>query len=121
MVSQRRPRSRNRRAVSPTILAGQAFLPWLSVVAGVVERSALRPSGRVVVTGANGQLGGATVLLALARGAGTTAEVERNAASLARLAALGPRVRPVHFVGDWVTDAPAPSPPGSKPPSSSAA
>ena len=84
-----------------------AFLPWLTVAAGAVERSALRPGDRLVVTGASGQLGGATVLLALARGAGTIAAVGRNMSSLQRLAALDPRVHPVRSVGDRAADATA--------------
>lgn len=85
-------------------LARLAFLPWLSVAAGAVERSALTPGDRVVVTGASGQLGGATVLLALARGAGRIAAVGRNTTSLERLAALDPRVRVVHSVGSRAAD-----------------
>jgi len=85
-------------------LARLAFLPWLSVAAGAVERSALAPGDRVVVTGASGQLGGATVLLALARGAGRIAAVGRNARNLERLAALDPRVRVVGSVGSRAAD-----------------
>lgn len=88
-------------------LARLAFLPWLTVAAGAVERSALNPGDRVVVTGASGQLGGATVLLALARGAGKIAAVGRNSGSLERLAALDPRVLPVRSVGDRAADAAA--------------
>ncbi len=88
-------------------MARLAFLPWLTVAGAAVERSALSPGDRVVVTGASGQLGGATVLLALARGAGTIAAVGRNASSLERLAALDPRVRTVRSVGDRATDAAA--------------
>ena len=88
-------------------LARLAFLPWLTVAGGAVERSALGPGDRVVVIGASGQLGGATVLLALARGAGTIAAVGRNASSLERLAALDPRVRTVRSVGDRAADAAA--------------
>ncbi len=88
-------------------LARLAFLPWLTVAGGAVERSALGPGDRVVVTGASGQLGGATVLLALARGAGTIAAVGRNASNLARLASLDPRVRVVRSVGDRAADAAA--------------
>ena len=88
-------------------LARLAFLPWLSIAAGAVERSGLRPGDRLVVAGASGQLGGAAVLLALARGAGTIAAVGRNAGSLARLAALDARVRPVQSVGDRTEDAAA--------------
>lgn len=85
-------------------LARLAFLPWLSIAAGAVERSALAPGDAVVVTGATGQLGGATVLLALARGAGRIAAVGRNAESLDRLAALDPRVRPVRSADDRTAD-----------------
>ncbi len=88
-------------------LARLAFLPWLTVAAAAVERSALSPGDRLVVTGATGQLGGATVLLALARGAGTVAAVGRNDSSLARLAALDPRVHPVQSVGNRAADAAA--------------
>jgi NADPH:quinone reductase-like Zn-dependent oxidoreductase len=88
-------------------LARLAFLPWLSIAGAAVERSALRPGDRLVVTGASGQLGGATVLLALARGAGRIAAVGRNASSLQRLAALDPRVRTVTSVGDRTADAAA--------------
>lgn len=84
-----------------------AFLPWLAVAAAAVERSTLAPGHRLVVTGASGQLGGAAVLLALARGAGTIAAVGRNALSLGRLAALDARVHPVQSVGDRAADAAA--------------
>lgn len=90
-----------------TDVARLAFLPWLSVAAGAVERSSLKPGDHVVVTGASGQLGGATVLLALARGAGTIAAVGRNAKSLDRLAALDNRVRPVRSVGNREGDSAA--------------
>jgi alcohol dehydrogenase len=86
-------------------MARLAFLPWLSIAAGAVERSAMKPGDRVVVIGASGQLGGATVLLALARGASRVAAIGRNAASLERLAALDPRVRPVQSVGSRTEDA----------------
>lgn len=85
-------------------MARLAFLPWLTVAAGAVERCALCPGDRLVVTGASGQLGGATVLLALARGAGRIAAVGRNSASLERLAALDPRVHPVQSLGDRAAD-----------------
>lgn len=86
-------------------IARLAFLPWLAVAAGAVERSAMRPGDRVVVTGATGQMGGASVLLALARGAGSIAAIGRSTASLERLAELDPRVRTVHSTGDRAADA----------------
>lgn len=88
-------------------LARLAFLPWLAVAAGAVERSGAGAGDRIAVIGASGQLGGAVTLLALARGAGTVAAVGRNAASLERLAALDPRVRPVRSAGDRASDAAA--------------
>jgi alcohol dehydrogenase len=81
-----------------------AFLPWLTIAAGAVERSGLRGGDRVAVIGASGQLGGAVVLLALAQGAGVVAAVGRNRAALDRLAALDPRVRPVVATGDRTAD-----------------
>ncbi|MFD1722341.1 zinc-binding dehydrogenase [Amnibacterium endophyticum] len=88
-------------------VARLAFLPWLSVAAGAVERSDLTAGDRLVITGASGQLGGAAVLLALARGVGAIAAVGRDQKSLERLAALDPRVRPVRSVGDRTADAAA--------------
>ena len=52
-------------------------------------------------------MGGATVLIALARGAGRIAAVGRNASSLQRLTALDPRIRAVRAVGDRTADAAA--------------
>lgn len=88
-------------------LARLAFLPWLTIAAGAVERSGLGPGDRVVVSGATGQLGGATVLLALARGAGRVVAYGRSTASLERLAALDQRVLTVPATGDRATDAAA--------------
>ncbi|WP_375485020.1 zinc-binding dehydrogenase [uncultured Jatrophihabitans sp.] len=88
-------------------LARLAFLPWLTVAGGGVERSGMGPGDRVVVTGASGQLGGATVLLVLSRGAGTVVAVGRNVDSLERLAALDARVRTVRSIGDRAADAAA--------------
>jgi threonine dehydrogenase-like Zn-dependent dehydrogenase len=84
-----------------------AFLPWLTVAASAVERSAMKPGDRVVVTGATGQMGGAAVLLSLARGAAAVAAVGRNTSSLKRLAALDPRVRPIQSLGDRANDSTA--------------
>lgn len=84
-----------------------AFLPWLSVAAGAVERSAMTAGDRVVVLGASGQMGGAVVLLALARGASRVVAVGRDAGSLDRLGASDPRVRAVRSVGTRDEDAAA--------------
>ncbi|QCR45082.1 hypothetical protein C1N91_07965 [Curtobacterium sp. SGAir0471] len=84
-----------------------AFLPWLSVAAGAVERSGMTAGDRVVVLGASGQMGGAAVLLALARGAGRVVAVGRDTGSLGRLAALDRRVRTVRSIGVRDEDAAA--------------
>lgn len=84
-----------------------AFLPWLSVAAGAMERSGMTAGNRVVVLGGSGQMGGAAVLLALARGAAMVVAVGRDASSLARLEALDSRVRAVQSVGDRAVDAAA--------------
>ncbi len=84
-----------------------AFLPWLSVAAGAVERSGMTAGDRVVVLGASGQMGGAAVLLALARGAAQVVAVGRDAGSLDRLQALDGRVGAVRSVGARDADAAA--------------
>lgn len=84
-----------------------AFLPWLSVAAGAVERSGMTAGDRVVVLGASGQMGGAAVLLALARGAAKVVAVGRDAGSLDRLQALDGRVGAVRSVGTRDADAAA--------------
>jgi alcohol dehydrogenase len=88
-------------------IARLAFLPWLTVAAAAVERSGMAPGDRVVITGASGQMGGAAVLLALARGAACVIAVGRNADSLRRLAAIDRRVRTVQASTDRATDAAA--------------
>ncbi|SEQ55905.1 MDR/zinc-dependent alcohol dehydrogenase-like family protein [Microlunatus flavus] len=88
-------------------LARLAFLPWLTIAAGAVERGDLAAGDSVVVAGATGQLGGATVLLALAAGAGRVVAFGRNRASLERLAALDDRVVPVAALADRAADAAA--------------
>ncbi len=82
-----------------------AFLPWLSVAAGAVERSEMTAGDRAVVLGASGQMGGAAVLLALARGASRVVAVGRDAGSLDRLESLDPRVRAVRAIGVRDADA----------------
>lgn len=84
-----------------------AFLPWLSVAAGAVERSWMTACDRVVVLGASSQMGGATVLLALARGAALIVAVGRDTGSLDRLEDLDSRVRAVRSVGARDADAAA--------------
>ncbi|NII41525.1 alcohol dehydrogenase [Curtobacterium flaccumfaciens] len=84
-----------------------AFLPWLSVAAGAVERSGMTAGDRVVVLGASGQMGGAAVLVALARGASRVVAVGRDAASLDRLETLDSRVGAVRSVSGRAGDAAA--------------
>ncbi|MFJ7288447.1 zinc-binding dehydrogenase [Curtobacterium sp. NPDC098951] len=84
-----------------------AFLSWLSVAAGAVERSGTAAGDRVVVLGASGQMGGAAVLSALAQGAGLVVAVGRDGGSLDRLEAVDPRVRSVRSVGAHAADAAA--------------
>ncbi|AGL18230.1 zinc-binding alcohol dehydrogenase family protein [Actinoplanes sp. N902-109] len=75
-----------------------AFLPWLGIAAeGLTTQQA---GETVLVMGATGQLGTAAVLIALAQGAARVVAAGRNAATLARLAAIDPRVRPVPVTGD---------------------
>ncbi|GAA0241331.1 zinc-binding dehydrogenase [Cryptosporangium japonicum] len=82
-----------------------AFLPWLSIAAEALTGQ--QPGERVAVLGATGQLGGAAVLVALARGASGVVAVGRNPDALARLAALDRRVVTVRLTGDRPADAAA--------------
>jgi threonine dehydrogenase-like Zn-dependent dehydrogenase len=72
-----------------------ALLGWFAIAAQGLDRTDMAPGDAVAVLGATGQLGGAGVRLALARGASRVVAVGRNATALARLAALDPRVRTV--------------------------
>lgn len=84
-----------------------AFLPWLSIAAAGLDRAGLRAGDALVVVGGTGQLGGATTLVALARGAGRVVTAGRNPSALDRLAALDPRVVPVALTGVRDRDAAA--------------
>ena len=84
-----------------------SFLPWLCIAAGAVERSGLQAGQTAAVIGASGQLGGAAVLVALARGAASVVALGRNAEALERLAHVSSRVRPVVATGDRTRDAAA--------------
>ncbi|MEG8183834.1 zinc-binding dehydrogenase [Nocardia terpenica] len=81
-----------------------AFLPWLGVAAEAVERAGVRAGQIVAVVGATGQLGGAAVLVALARGAAAVVAYGRNRESLDALAGLDPRVIPVPLTGNRGVD-----------------
>lgn len=82
-----------------------SVLPWLSIAAEALVRGEQQPGDVVAVLGATGQLGGAAVLLALARGASQVVAVGRNRDALDRLAALDPRVAAVALTGDRARDA----------------
>ncbi len=84
-----------------------AFLSWLSVAAGGVQRAGVRPGDRVAVIGASGQLGGAATLVALASGAAQVLAVGRHVQALERLAEHDRRVVAVAAHGRRETDAAA--------------
>jgi len=84
-----------------------AFLSWLSVAVGGIQRAGIRPGDRVAVIGASGQLGGAATLVALASGAAQVVAVGRNVAALDRLIEHDPRVIAVAARGQRETDAAA--------------
>jgi alcohol dehydrogenase len=81
-----------------------AFLGWLAIAAEALERGGVRAGHVVAVVGATGQLGGAAVLVALARGAAAVVAYGRNRAALARLEALDPRVVAVPLTEDSEAD-----------------
>jgi threonine dehydrogenase-like Zn-dependent dehydrogenase len=72
-----------------------ALLGWFAIAAQALDRAGVVAGDAVAVVGATGQLGGAGVRLALARGASLVVAVGRSETALSRLAALDPRVRPV--------------------------
>jgi NADPH:quinone reductase-like Zn-dependent oxidoreductase len=84
--------------------AGQmdrTLLPFFASVAiadGGLRRGHLEAGQIVVVSGATGQLGGAAVLLALARGAARVVATGRNEQRLQTLAQVDPRVA-IHVLG----------------------
>ncbi|WP_329253602.1 zinc-binding dehydrogenase [Actinoallomurus sp. NBC_01490] len=84
-----------------------AFLGWLAIAAEGLNSAGQRPGQTVAVIGGTGQLGAATLLMSLARGAARVVAVGRNTAVLDRLAGLDPRVRTVAFTGDRARDAAA--------------
>lgn len=84
-----------------------AFLTWLGIAGEGVLQSGQRPGDIVTILGATGQMGGAAVLVALARGASRVIAVGRDACVLERLAMLDDRVATVPLTGDVPTDAKA--------------
>lgn len=81
-----------------------AFLGWLAIAGEAIDRARVKAGSTVVVVGATGQLGGAAVLVALARGAAAVVAFGRNPATLERLRALDRRVVAVPLTGDRDVD-----------------
>lgn len=81
-----------------------ATLSRYAVPYGGLVRGRLAAGETVVVTGATGAYGSAAVGLALALGAGRVVAAGRNAAALAALGELYPRVAPVRLSGDAKAD-----------------
>ncbi|WNL39994.1 zinc-binding dehydrogenase [Halomonas sp. PAMB 3264] len=84
-----------------------AFLTWLGIAGEGVEQSGQTPGDIVAILGATGQMGGAAVLVALAKGASRVIALGRNEAALEKLATLDPRVVPVRLTNDVDQDASA--------------
>ncbi|WP_432253230.1 zinc-binding dehydrogenase [Streptomyces sp. HNM1019] len=80
------------------------FLASLAIADGGLRRGGLRGGQSVIVNGATGNLGGAAVFAALARGATQVIATGRRRESLAALAELDPRVQPVVLTGDRARD-----------------
>ena len=83
-----------------TDLARLPFLASLAIADGGLRRAGMRGGQTVVVNGATGNLGGAGVLLALARGAARVIITGRRRQALEALAAIDPRICPVQFAED---------------------
>lgn len=80
------------------------YLDYLTVAYGGLLRADFRPSQTLVLNGATGGLGSATVLLALAMGAAKIVAVGRNANQLKTLEQLDKRVVSVTVEGDIDSD-----------------
>jgi alcohol dehydrogenase len=80
------------------------FLASLAIADGGLRRGQLRGGQSVIVNGATGNLGGAAVLAALARGAARVIATGRRPEALAALEQLDPRVRTVALSGDRTRD-----------------
>jgi NADPH:quinone reductase-like Zn-dependent oxidoreductase len=83
------------------------FLASLAIADGGLRRAGLEAGQVVVINGATGQLGGAAVLLALARGAARVIAAGRNAERLQALAEIDRRVAVHRFSGERARDAAA--------------
>lgn len=84
-----------------------AFLTWLGIAGEGILQSGQRPGDIVTILGATGQMGGAAVLVALARGASRVIAVGRDKDALKHLAMIDDRVATVPLTGDVPTDAKA--------------
>jgi threonine dehydrogenase-like Zn-dependent dehydrogenase len=80
------------------------FLASLAIADGGLHRGGLRGGQSVIVNGATGNLGGAAVLAALARGADRVIATGRRQDALTVLEKLDPRVRAVVPSGDRAED-----------------
>lgn len=87
-------------AESTSDVARLPFLASLAITDGGWKRGGLRGGQVVVVNGATGNLGGAAVLMALARGASRVVVIGRRRPALDALAHLDPRVVPVDVRGE---------------------
>jgi NADPH:quinone reductase-like Zn-dependent oxidoreductase len=81
------------------------FLASLAIADGGLQRGGLEAGQVVVINGATGQLGGAAVLLALARGAARVVATGRNEKRLKTLAEINRRVMIHGLRGDREQDA----------------
>lgn len=81
-----------------------AFLGWLALADEALQRAGQGVGDEVAVVGGSGQLGGAVVLTALARGASRVVALGRNPESLARVAAVDDRVATVTLSGRRTED-----------------
>lgn len=80
------------------------FLASLAIADGGLRRGGLRGGQTVIVNGATGNLGGAAVLAALARGAAQVVVTGRRPEALAALEQLDARVRAVPLSGERASD-----------------
>lgn len=80
------------------------FLASLAIADGGLRRGGLRGGQSVIINGATGNLGGAGVLVALARGASRVIATGRRRGALDALEKLDPRVWAVTLSGDRAQD-----------------
>jgi alcohol dehydrogenase len=85
-------------------IARLPFLTSLAVAAAGLDRGGLKGGQTVIVNGATGQLGGAAILFALARGVGRIVALGRDANKLGHLARLSNRISVAVSEGDQAID-----------------